>query len=49
MSKKNSNVNLKKGFKDFDDINTVYQKFKNKINNLKRKNFVLAISGDPIV
>ena len=47
MSKKNSNVNLKKGFKDFDDINTVYQKFKNKINNLKRKNFVLAISGGP--
>ena len=47
MSKKNSNVNLKNGFKDFNDLNKVYHKYKKKINILRKKIFVLAISGGP--
>ena len=47
MSKKNSNVNLKNGFKDFNDLNKVYHKYKNRINILRKKTFVLAISGGP--
>ena len=37
MSKKNSNVNLRKGFKDFKDLSEVYQNFKKKLDTLNKK------------
>ncbi len=47
MSKKNSSVILKNSFKDFSDLNKVYLKFKKKLNILKKKSLVVAISGGP--
>ncbi len=47
MSKKNSNVILKTGFKEFKNLSKVYINFKNKLDQLKQKSFVLAISGGP--
>ena len=32
MSKKNSNVNLKNGFKEFKDLSKIFSNFKNKLN-----------------
>jgi len=45
MSKKNSNVILKNGFKEFKDLAKVYFEFKKKINNLNEKSFLVAVSG----
>ena len=45
MSKKNSNVILKNGFKEFKDLAKVYFEFKKKINNLNGKSFLVAVSG----
>ena len=45
MSKKNSNVNLKNGFKDFDDLSEIYFNFKKKLNKFKPRPFVVAVSG----
>ena len=45
MSKKNSNVILKNGFKEFKDLSKVYFEFKRKLNNLKEKTFLVAVSG----
>jgi len=47
MSKKNSNVNLKNGFKDFTDLSKIFLNFKNKINFINKKKFVVAVSGGP--
>ncbi len=47
MSKKNSNVVLKNNFKDFEDLNKVYEKFEYKIQRLKKKSFIVGISGGP--
>ena len=47
MSKKNSSVILKNAFKDFEDLSTIYLNFKKKINNLKKKSYLVAISGGP--
>ena len=38
MSKKNSNVILKNGFKDFKEFKKIYLSFKKNLNKLK-KNF----------
>ena len=45
MSKKNSSVILKNGFKNFKEISKVFLDFKNKINKLKNKSFLIAVSG----
>ena len=37
MSKKNSSVILKRGFKDFEDLSQVYLNFKTKLDKLKKK------------
>ena len=37
MSKKNSSVNLKNGFKDFKDLSNIFLNFKNKLNLLNKK------------
>ena len=47
MSKKNSSVNLKNGFKDFKDLSRIFLNFKNKLNSLKKKKIVVAVSGGP--
>ena len=47
MSKKNSNVNLKNGFKDHKDLSKVFLKFENRLNDLNKRKYVAAISGGP--
>ena len=47
MSKKNSSVNLRNGFKDFKDLSNIFINFKNKLNNLNKKSYVVAVSGGP--
>jgi len=47
MSKKNSSVNLKNGFKDYKDLSNIFLNFKRKLDNLKRKKYVVAVSGGP--
>ena len=47
MSKKNSSVILKNRFFDFKDLSLIYLNFKNKLDKLKRKSYVVAISGGP--
>jgi len=47
MSKKNSSVNLKNGFKDFKDLSNIFLDFTNKLGALKKKKYVVAVSGGP--
>ena len=47
MSKKNSSVNLKNGFKDYKDLSDIFLNFKNKLNTLKKNKYVVAVSGGP--
>ncbi len=47
MSKKNSSVNLKKGFEDYSDLSKIFLSFKNKLNTLKLQNYLVAVSGGP--
>ena len=47
MSKKNSNVILKNGFKDFEELSQVFLKFKTKFKRYKKQSFVVAVSGGP--
>ena len=47
MSKKNSSVNLKNGFKDFKDLSEIFQNFKFKLDKLNKKNYLVAVSGGP--
>ncbi len=47
MSKKNSSVILKEGFKNHKDLSFLYSTFKKKLNILKKKTFLIAVSGGP--
>ncbi|MDA9180866.1 tRNA lysidine(34) synthetase TilS, partial [Pelagibacteraceae bacterium] len=47
MSKKNSSVNLKNGFKDFKDLANIFKSFKNKLDLLNKKSYTVAVSGGP--
>ena len=47
MSKKNSNVILKSGFKNYGELSNIYLNFKKKLNLFKKKNFLIAVSGGP--
>jgi len=47
MSKKNSSVNLKNGFKDFKDLSSIFINFKNKLDLLNKKRYTIAVSGGP--
>ena len=47
MSKKNSSVNLKNGFKDFKDVSNIFLNFKNKLDTLNKDKYVVAVSGGP--
>ena len=47
MSKKNSSVNLKNGFKNFKDLSIIFLDFKNKLDRLNKKSYTVAVSGGP--
>ena len=47
MSKKNSNVILKKVFKESNQLSEIFYNFKNKLNSLRAKSYLVAISGGP--
>ena len=47
MSKKNSSVNLKDIFKSHEELSRIYFIFKRKLNSLKKKVFLIAVSGGP--
>ena len=47
MSKKNSSVNLKKVFTDNKDLSKIFLNFKNKLDNLNEKSYLIAVSGGP--
>ena len=47
MSKKNSSVNLKKSFKGIKVLSKVFLNFKDKLNLLNKKNYLVAVSGGP--
>ena len=47
MSKKNSSAILKSGFQDLEGSSKVYLDFKNKLLKLKKKSFLVAVSGGP--
>ena len=47
MSKKNSSAILKSGFQDLESSSKVYLDFKRKILKLKKKSFLVAVSGGP--
>ena len=47
MSKKNSSVNLKNGFKNFKDLSNIFKTFKIKLDRLNKKSYTVAVSGGP--
>ena len=47
MSKKNSSVILKNGFKDYKDLSKVFLNFKKKLDNLNSQDYLIAVSGGP--
>ena len=47
MSRKNSSANLKNGFRDHKDLSSIFLNFKNKLNSLKKKKYLVAVSGGP--
>ena len=47
MSKKNSSVNLKNGFKDFKDLSKIFLNFKDKLDYLNYESYLVAVSGGP--
>ena len=47
MSKKNSSVNLKNGFKDFKDLSDVFLNFRKKLDSINKKKYLVALSGGP--
>ena len=47
MSKKNSSVNLKNGFKNFEDLSNIFLNFKKKLDRLNKKSYAVAVSGGP--
>ena len=47
MSKKNSSVNLKNGFSDFEDLSYIFLNFKSKLDQLNKNSYTIAVSGGP--
>ncbi len=47
MSKKNSSVNLREGFKDFKDLSKIFLNFKIKLDKLNNRSYLVAVSGGP--
>ena len=47
MSKKNSNVILKNNFENYKELSKIYSSFSKKLKSLKKKTFLIALSGGP--
>ena len=47
MSKKNSSVNLKKGFTEFKELSNIFNNFKITLDSLNKKKYLVAVSGGP--
>ncbi|MDC0524563.1 tRNA lysidine(34) synthetase TilS [Pelagibacteraceae bacterium] len=47
MSKKNSSVNLKNGFRNFEDLSKIFSNFKKKLDSLNKKSYLVGVSGGP--
>jgi len=47
MSKKNSSVILKTAFENHIELQSIFEDFKKKLKVIKRKNFLVAVSGGP--
>ena len=47
MSKKNSNVILKNNFENYEELSKIYSSFSKKLKSLKKKTFLVALSGGP--
>ncbi len=47
MSKKNSSVNLKNGFKESKVLSEIFLNFKRKLDSLNKKKYLVAVSGGP--
>ncbi len=47
MSKRNLSVNLRNGFKDFEELSIIFQILKNKFNHLNKTSYAVAVSGGP--
>ena len=47
MSKKNSSVNLKKFFENFEDLSKIFLNFKINLDTLNKKKYLVAVSGGP--
>ena len=47
MSKKNSSVSLKNGFKEYKDLSVIFLNFKSKLDLLKKNKYLVAVSGGP--
>ncbi len=47
MSKKNSSAILKNSFEDYKELSNIYLDFEKKLNHLKKKIFLVAVSGGP--
>ncbi len=47
MSKKSSSVILKNRFSDYEELSNIYLTFKKKLNSIRKKNFLIAVSGGP--
>ena len=47
MSRKNSSANLKNGFKNYKDLSAIFLNFKTKLDSLKKKKYLVAVSGGP--
>ena len=39
--------NFKNTFRDFEELSLLYSNFKNKLDKLKRKSYLVAVSGGP--
>ena len=47
MSKKNSSVNPKSDLNNYKDLSQIFLNFKNKLENLNKDKYVVAVSGGP--
>ena len=47
MSKKNSSVNLKNAFNEFKDLSKIFINFKQRLNSLNKKKYLIGVSGGP--
>ena len=47
MSKKNSNVILKNGFNNYEELSHIYSTFKKRLSSFRKKTFLVAVSGGP--